>query len=163
MFRVCRRRRRCVVDWGRDWNHRRPVKKRLEAAWCFCRKKREKSGVLLKESLLLAPGFMHQGDGVQAENAKESMSQRTKDGTISNVVASTESLNLRSSLSECEGSIFSSSQCACYCEILYFFWLSFESKLRTCRKKEKWLKSSRYRRDYRDWTLCWFSFNLSCT
>lgn len=168
MFRVCRRRRCCVVDWGRDWNHRGPVKKTPLASGSKRRgasvaKKREKSGVLLKESLLLAPGFMHQGDGVQAENAKESMSQRTKDGTISNVVASTESLNLRSWRSECEGSIFSSSQCACYCEILYFFWLSFESKLRTCRKKEKWLKSSRYRRDYRDWTLCWFSFNLSCT
>lgn len=76
MFRVCRR---CVVDWERDWNHRRPVKKKTLASGSKRRgasvaKKREKSGVLLKESLLLAPGFMHQGDGVQAENAKESMS-----------------------------------------------------------------------------------------
>lgn len=79
MFRVCRRRRRCVADWGRDWNHRGPVKKNpshqaRSGVVLLSQKKREKSGVLLKESLLFAPGFMHQGDGVQAENAKESMS-----------------------------------------------------------------------------------------
>lgn len=139
MFRVCRRRRRCVADWERDWNHRRPVKKRLEAAWCFCRKKREKSGVLLKESLLLAPGFMHQGDGVQAENAKESMSQRTKDGTISNVVASTESLNLRSSLSECEGSIFPAHSVRVtvrYC--IFFDCLLSRSCARAEKKRSGW-------------------------
>ncbi len=123
---------------GWDWNHHRPVKPhiRLEAVWCFWQKKWYSP----KEYFaVFTPAWF----GSSSDCLETMCKQMTLRGNHQswwpwrNDVLNQRRDNQQccsldrvvweqagSSLFECEGSIFSS-QCVCYCEILYF-WLSFK-------------------------------------